>query len=178
MKIDGSAFGQRIASPAAGGTAARAANPYDAEIRRLQKQRQEYIEKLQKIREETSDPEQAERLAKTYQMAISGIDSRIAQLQKAKTDEAQRKAEERQEKVEPSRESRESEKAGEAGETSKTKGAEKPESAQKAETRRTDDDPFALQEGEELFWIEAGDRFWPGKKREPKYPSVAIDISI
>lgn len=176
MNIDGSAFGQRIASPTTGGgNAGQATNSYDAQIRRLQKQREQYVEKLQNVREEASDPEQAERLAGIYQMAITGIDARISQLQQAKADDAQRKAEEQQASIEPSREVVES---GEAGGVSETKEAEQPESVQRTEEGRRADDPFALQEGEELFWIDDGERSWPGKKREPKYPSVLVDMVI
>lgn len=179
MKIDGSAFGRRIASPAAGG--GQPANSYDAQIKRLQKERERYVEKLQKVQEETSDPEVAKKLASMYQTAISGIDGRIAQLQQAKIEDAQRKAEKQQVRAEPSRESDESGKAGEASktnETSKTKETVKPDSAHKTEESRGSYDPFDLQEDEKLFWIDDGEKSWPGKKRTPKYPSVLVDMLV
>lgn len=174
MKIDGSAFGERIATPVSAG--GRATNSYDAQIQRLQKERERYVEKLQKVRDETSDPKQAEDLAKIYQAAITSIDSRIGQLQQAKAEEAQRRVEEQQAKTKPSRTVEESDSVGQ---TPNTKKAEKPaESAAKPEASRDDDDLFAVQDGEELFWIDGADGSWLEKKRKPEYPSVLVDMTV
>lgn len=101
MKIDGSAFGQSVSSAASGGS--QGGQSYDAQIKSLQKKREEYVKKLQTVKDETSDPEQAKQLAEAYQAAITGIDSRIAQLQQAKAEAAQSKAEKQQEKIAPPR---------------------------------------------------------------------------
>lgn len=174
MRIDGAAFGKHVALTS-GGKSGRAANKYDAEIQRLQEERAEYVDKLQTVWMDASDPEEAEMQANLYKMAITGIDSRIAQLQKAKSEEAQRKAADQQMKLEPSSDSDENSKTGEAA---KLAEAEKSEPEQKVDGKPGSDDPLALQKDEELFWIEGGDKSRPGKKRTPKFPSSQVDMSI
>lgn len=97
MNISGASLGTGIRAD--GGGAARASNPYDAKIQKLQAKRAEYVEKLSNVREEATSAEHAKQLAEMYQNAISGIDMQIAQLQKAKAESARNKAEEQASKT-------------------------------------------------------------------------------